>query len=78
MKKGIAILLVFFFALGCVAAFAEVAMDANKLQEQNKTKTGEKRLEAKFWDDLVSLFTEKIPGTVDQKSSKHPYESATK
>jgi hypothetical protein len=35
-------------------------------------------MEVKFWDDLVDLFTKQIPGTVDEKSSKHPYEPRTK
>ena len=76
MKKIAAILLVFVFVVGCTAAFA--VMDSTKIKATNPNQPGEKRLEAKFWDDLMDLFTKKIPETVDDKSSKHPYEPRTK
>ncbi|MFQ5952468.1 MAG: hypothetical protein ACE5JK_03580 [Candidatus Omnitrophota bacterium] len=76
MKKAVAILLVFVFVVGCTVAFT-APMDADKLKATPRAK-GEKRLEVKFWDDLVDLITKKIPDTFEQKSSKHPYEPKTK
>ena len=77
MKKVVAVLLVFAFVMGCTVAFA-APMDSTKIKATNPNQPGEKRLEAKFWDDLVDLFTKQIPETPEQKSSKHPYEPQTK
>ncbi len=61
MKKIIALVIVFVFVAGCVAAFAEEAT----------TSTTDTTQKGGFFRDMQRLFEKQIPETPNQKSQTH-------
>ncbi|MGB2630175.1 MAG: hypothetical protein WBD24_05415 [Candidatus Omnitrophota bacterium] len=70
MKKVVAMLVVFVFIVGCVAAFAETPTKATQTPGE---KVG--TMIKKFFTDLGNLITRKIPETPEQRSSKQPWDT---
>ena len=61
MKKVIALVIVFVFAVSCVSAFAEKAT----------TSTADTAQKGGFFRDMQRLFEKQIPDTPNQKSQTH-------